>query len=95
LIRTNTRDIEDLPQVDFVLVDCAHDYRNQYRDCVLALKANPKWIYVDDIIVPEAALAVKDFQKDFKHLIHSVDKIEQINGGCLITMKQSDVSSES
>ena len=95
LTRTNTRDIEDLPQVDFVLVDCAHDYRNQYRDCVLALKANPKWIYVDDIIVPEAALAVKDFQKDFKHLIHSVDKIEQINGGCLITMKQSDVSSES
>ena len=95
MTRTNTRDIEYLPQVDFVLVDAAHDYRNQYRDCVLALKANPKWIYVDDIIGPEAALAVKDFQKDFNHLIHSVDKIEQINGGCLITMKQSDVSSES
>jgi len=57
-----------------------------------SLKANPKWIYVDDIIGPETALAVKDFQKDFNHLIHSVDKIEQINGGCLITIKQSDVS---
>lgn len=95
LTRIDTRDIEELPHSEFVLVDAAHDYRNQYRDCVLALKAKPKWIYVDDTAGPEVRLAVDDFTKDFGRMFESVDEIEHINGGCLITMKQSDVSSES
>ena len=86
LIRTNTRDIEELPKADFVLVDAAHDYRNQYRDCVLALNAEPRWIYVDDLIGPDVSLAVEDFVKDYSSCIESVEEIEQINKGCLITL---------
>lgn len=95
LNRTNTRDIKKLPKVDFVLVDAAHDYRNQYRDCVLALKANPKWIYIDDMIGPDVKQAANDFLNDYKEIIESHEKIDQVSEGCLVTMKQSDVSSGS
>lgn len=87
LVRTNTRDIESLPQVEFVYVDAAHDYRNCYRDCLLAIGANPKWIYVDDMVGPDVKLATEDFCKDYKDRIATIDMIDQVSGGCLITLK--------
>jgi hypothetical protein len=42
------RSLTSLPQADFVVVDAAHDFENEYADLKLAVTANPEWIFVDD-----------------------------------------------
>lgn len=86
LTKTNTRDISELPKADFVVVDAAHDYRNCYWDLRLAITANPKHIYVDDFVNTELQQATKDFTKEFKERVKSIDEIEHLSGGCLITL---------
>lgn len=49
LIKTDLRSMEKLPFLsDFVVVDAAHDFDNQYTDLKLALTAKPSIIFVDD-----------------------------------------------
>lgn len=87
ITKTDLRDIDEIPTAEFVVVDAAHDYRNCYWDLRLAMTAKPKHIYIDDFINEDLKLAVKDFVKEFKDRIKSVDEIEHISGGCLITLK--------
>ena len=88
LTQTETRDIDELPYADLIVVDAAHDYRNCYWDLRLAIAAKPRWIYVDDQTGTDVPLATKDFIKEFKDQIEGFEEIEQVNGGCLIWLKK-------
>ena len=87
LTRAEARDLTCLPHAELIVVDAAHDYRNCFLDLRLAIKAEPKWIYVDDQVGPDVPLATQDFIQEFKPMIATHEEIEQVNGGLLITLK--------
>jgi predicted O-methyltransferase YrrM len=65
LIQVDLRTLSELPQqADFVVVDGAHDFDNEYADLLLSLTAQPQWIFVDDTEGPEAHSAVEKFMRD-------------------------------
>lgn len=90
LIKSDLRDLNKLPQADFVVVDAAHDFKNEYADLKLALTANPTFIFVDDTDGKECAQAVQKFlAEDIKDRVDFATKISYIGGGTLIKLKQA------
>jgi predicted O-methyltransferase YrrM len=90
LIKANLRELERLPaNADFVVVDAAHDFENEYADLRLALSAEPQYIFVDDSDDPQQAQpAIDRFLRD--DLSNSVDfllPINYIGGGLVIKLK--------
>ncbi|MBD2743554.1 hypothetical protein [Coleofasciculus sp. FACHB-1120] len=90
LIKVNLRTLDHLPSLsDFVVVDAAHDFENQYADLKLALTATPEFIFVDDVEGDEVRLAVEKFlNEDLKGRVEYTVKINYIGGGLVIKVNK-------
>lgn len=91
LINVNLRTLDRLPAMsDFVVVDAAHDFDNEYADLKLALTAEPTFIFVDDVDdINEARPAVEKFlTDDVSGQVEFVFELDYIGGGLLIKMKK-------
>ncbi|MBD1889618.1 hypothetical protein [Coleofasciculus sp. FACHB-SPT9] len=90
LIKVNLRTLVHLPSFsDFVVVDAAHDFENQYADLKLALTARPEFIFVDDVEGDEVRLAVEKFlNEDLKGRVEYTVKINYIGGGLVIKLNK-------
>ncbi len=90
LLKQDLRALETLPhEADFVVVDAAHDFDNEYADLKLALTANPKFIFVDDADDPTQALpAIKKFlAEDLVGKVEYTVSLNYIGGGLVIKLK--------
>ncbi len=90
LLKVNLRTLKKLPEkADLVVVDAAHDFNNEYLDLKLALTADPRYIFVDDVDGEECGQAVKKFMdEDLKGRIEFAIKIDYIIGGLVIKLKE-------
>lgn len=89
LLKADLRALDKLPSnSDFVVVDAAHDFENEYADLKLALTATPEFIFVDDVDGEEAKLAVHKFlSEDLKGKVDYTAKIDYIGGGLVIKLR--------
>jgi predicted O-methyltransferase YrrM len=90
LIKMNLRDLDKLPHLaDFVVVDAAHDFKNEYADLKLALTADPAFIFVDDADDQNQALpAIEKFiREDLLGKIEYCIPLNYVGGGLLIKLK--------
>lgn len=91
LIRTDLRNLDSLPaQSDFVVVDAAHDFKNEYADLKLALTAHPQFIFVDDADDENGAKpAVEKFLKeDLAGHVDYTFNVNYIGGGLVIKLRK-------
>lgn len=88
LIKIDLRSLDKLPvSSDFVVVDAAHDFENEYRDLKLALTADPLFIFVDDAY-SEAKSAIERFMnEDLMNRVEYLFLIDYIGGGLVIKLK--------
>lgn len=89
LLKANLRTLTRLPeQADFVVVDAAHDFDNEYADLQLALTANPTFIFVDDANDENAAKpAIEKFLKeDLRGAVAYTFAINNLDGGLVISL---------
>lgn len=90
LLRVDLRSIKKLPTVaDFVVVDAAHDFENEYQDLKLSLTADPTFIFVDDADDEnEAKPAIEKFlQEDLLGRVEFTFDVDYIGGGIVIKLK--------
>ena len=90
LIKANLRELQKLPMLsDFIVVDAAHNFDNEYADLKLALTAQPQFIFVDDSDDETQAMpAIKKFlAKDLKHRVEFCLNVDYIGGGLVIKLK--------
>lgn len=90
LVKANLRELRALPSpADMVVVDAAHDFDNEYADLLLALSANPDWIFVDDVIDPKnAGAAIARFlERDVDDRLEFTVPVPYIGGGLVIRLK--------
>jgi predicted O-methyltransferase YrrM len=90
LLKQDLRRLDRLPhEADFVVVDAAHDFENEYADLKLALTANPKFIFVDDADDPTQALpAIEKFLvEDLAGKVAYTVSLDYIGGGLVIKLK--------
>jgi hypothetical protein len=90
LIKADLRGLERLPaRADFVVVDAAHDFENEYEDLKLALTASPDYIFVDDSDDAEqAAPAIEKFLAvDLPGRVDFLYPVDYIGGGLVIKLK--------
>ena len=88
-IKRDLRTMDRLPhEADFVVVDAAHDFENQYADLLLALSARPTFIFVDDMLGKEVQRAVEKFlSNDVQTQLEYTVPIDSITGGLVIKLK--------
>ena len=85
LVTTDLREIDRLPaQADFVAVDAAHDFKNEYADLKLALTADPKYIWVDDYQCEVVQAVEKFIREDMRGRVAFTLHVNYILGGGLI-----------
>jgi len=92
LLRTNLRTLNELPaQADFVVVDAAHDFDNEYADLQLALTANPTFIFIDDADDEnEAKPAIEKFlNEDLRDRVAYTFAVTYVGGGLVIRLKDA------
>lgn len=92
LLRTNLRTLNELPApADFVVVDAAHDFDNEYADLQLALTANPTFIFIDDADDEnEAKPAIEKFLKeDLRDRVAYTFAVSYVGGGLVIRLKDA------
>jgi predicted O-methyltransferase YrrM len=90
LLRTNLRTLKELPaHADFVVVDAAHDFDNEYADLQLALTADPEFIFVDDADDENAAKpAIEKFlNEDLKGKVAYTFGVNYVGGGLVIKLQ--------
>jgi predicted O-methyltransferase YrrM len=89
LLRADLRSLAALPETaDFVVVDAAHDYDNEYADLRLALTANPEFIFVDDAEDPQVARSIRAFlREDVRGRLDYSLPIQYAGGGFVIKLK--------
>ena len=90
LIQVDLRTLTALPFAsDFVVVDGAHDFDNEYADLKLALTAAPSFIFVDDSDDPEGArpALARFMETDLKGRIDYICGIGYIGGGLVIKLR--------
>ena len=86
----NLRALTELPvKSDFVVVDAAHDFENEYADLKLALTAGPRWIFVDDVTGEEGETtrAVNTFLAENASRVEFTANIDYIVGGLVIKLR--------
>lgn len=89
LLRTDLRALDRLPEsADFVVVDAAHDFENEYADLQLALTAGPRFIFVDDSDDEgQARPAVQKFlNEDVRGRVDYTVGIDYQGGGLVIAL---------
>lgn len=92
LIRTDLRSLDRLPtRSDFVVVDAAHDFENEYADLRLALTAKPEFIFVDDADDENAAKpAIEKFlEEDLADRVDFTFPVDYVGGGLVIKLRKS------
>lgn len=90
LIKANLRELEKLPATaDFVVVDAAHDFQNEYADLRLSLTAHPQYIFVDDSDdETQAQPAIEKFLKeDVADNVEFLLSVNYVGGGLVIKLK--------
>src|SRR5205809_2772495 len=90
LLRTNLRHLKELPaHADFVVVDAAHDFDNEYADLQLALTADPEFIFVDDADDETAAKpAIEKFlTEDLRDRVAYTFAVKYVGGGLVIRIQ--------
>ena len=90
LLRGDLRTLDKLPRTaDFVVVDAAHDFDNEYADLRLALTAQPVYILVDDAANEnEAKPAIDKFlREDARDRVDFTFAIDYVGGGLVIKLK--------
>jgi predicted O-methyltransferase YrrM len=90
LIKVDLRTLTKLPySSDFVVVDAAHDFENEYADLKLALTASPEFIFVDDASDETAGKpAIDRFLKyDLKDRVDFTVAVDYTGGGLVIKLK--------
>lgn len=90
LVKADLRELGRLPaRADFVVVDAAHDFENEYADLRLALTASPEYIFVDDSDDEAQAMpAIEKFlTEDVSGRVDFLFPIEYIGGGLVIRLK--------
>jgi len=93
LLRTNLRTLNELPgEADFVVVDAAHDFDNEYADLQLALTAKPTFIFIDDADDEnEAQPAIEKFLKeDLRDRVAYTFAVRYIGGGLVIKLENTN-----
>lgn len=91
LVRIDLRTLTKLPdKSDFVVVDAAHDFANEYADLKLALTADPTFIFVDDAANErEAKPAIEKFlSEDLRDRVDYTLGIDYMGGGLVIKLKR-------
>lgn len=85
LIKADLRAITKLPfTADFVVVDAAHDFRNEYEDLKLALTAGPRYIWVDDYGGAVIEAVDEFLRNDLNSRVGFTRHIQYVHGGGLI-----------
>lgn len=90
LVRCDLRGLFELPEKsDFVVVDGAHDFGNQYADCLLALTAEPTFIFIDDADDENHGKPAIDkfISEDLNDHIDFIFPVSYIGGGLVIKLK--------
>ena len=91
LIKADLRALDTLPvKSDFVVVDAAHDFENEYEDLKLALTADPDYIFVDDSDdEAQAQPAIEKFlSEDLAGRVDYLYPIDYVGGGLVIKLKK-------
>ncbi len=91
-IRVDLRTLDKLPaRSDFVVVDAAHDFDNEYADLQLAMTADPEFIFVDDADDETAAKpAIEKFlNEDLKGKVAYTFVVNYVGGGLVIKLQGS------
>jgi hypothetical protein len=87
LMTVNFRHLSALPEkADLVVVDGAHDFENQYADLVLALTAEPAYVFVDDFVEAEPAVR-RFFDDDVAGRVEFAVVIDYVGQGMLIKLR--------
>lgn len=81
LYKRDLRDVKQLPVADFVAVDAAHDFQNEYQDMKLALTAKPQYVWVDDRKGAEVTEAIQQWVDEVQP--EWVYEVEYCDGGWL------------
>lgn len=92
LLRADLRTLNELPApADFVVVDAAHDFDNEYADLQLALTANPTFIFIDDAEAEnEAKPAIEKFLKeDLRDRVAYTFAVKYGGGGLVSRLKDA------
>lgn len=90
LVRVDLRSLKRLSRKgDFVVVDAAHDFENEYADLHLALTADPKYVFVDDAEGTDGVkLALERFlTTDISDRVEFAAPIDYEGGGLLIKLR--------
>ena len=89
LMKVDLRSLDQLPLSDFVVVDAAHDFENEYLDLKLALTAKPSYIFVDDVDHPTGTKPAleKFLAEDLKDRVDFYCEIEYFSGGLVIKLR--------
>jgi len=89
LVKVDLRSLDKLPFLaDFVVVDAAHDFDNEYADLKLALTAKPTFIFVDDSDGGGSHDALQKFlAEDVKDKVEYYCGISYIGGGLVIKLR--------
>jgi hypothetical protein len=89
LIKRDLRELDRCPcEADFVVVDAAHDFENEYADLQLALSASPTFIFVDDTENLEVKQAVETFlSNDVQERLEYTVPIDYYGGGLVIKLR--------
>lgn len=91
LLRIDLRALKKLPHLaDFVVVDAAHDFENEYADLRLALTADPTFIFVDDADDENGAKpAIEKFlPDDLKDRVEYTFHVSYTGGGLVIKLRK-------
>ena len=90
-IQKDLRMLQSLPETaEFVVVDAAHDFYNEYEDLKLALTADPTFIFVDDADdETQAKPAIEKFlREDVAGRVEYTVPIEYLGGGLVIKLRK-------
>ena len=93
LLKADLRSLSSLPaRADFVVVDAAHDFYNEYADLKLAMTAYPRFVFVDDSDDENAAKPAVDqfLRQDINSLIDYTVHISYQGGGLVIKLKDTE-----
>lgn len=90
LQRADLRSLTELPgKADWVVIDAAHDFANEYADLQLALTADPEILFIDDAADPgQAGPAIAKFlAEDLAGRVRFTVPIPYLGGGLVVRLR--------
>jgi len=87
-VSADLRALSQLEPADMVVVDAAHDFANALADMNLALTANPRFLFIDDVNGWDVFQAWMRFYETHGGRIAWFCKIDYPDGGLVVKIKQ-------